>query len=166
MSIENKKFKRTDIHIPITSKQNIHTGAQGDCLYLPVISTLANRTIFDAINDKNEYKETSLNLEYITDNCFQSIIVNDEQKRNPTCYSTSSATFIVSTTSFSNPLDKIVQNDNHMINSNKNIDDGKLTEILHDQQYQISSKQYLILMITISGIILISTSIIIIAFIY
>jgi hypothetical protein len=101
----------------ISISENANQGARGDCLYLPVIS---NRTIFNSTDDKNEYADSSLNFECKTDHCFRSNLASGEPEQKHVCFSTSSATFIVS----SSPPSEITieQNNDNIIHSNTNME--------------------------------------------
>ena len=147
MSIDKDKLWKTDMVTPITSKQNVNTGAQGDCFYLPVISMISNRSSYDSTSDKNEH------LRYVTDNCCRSNLTSNEQ--NDICFSTSSATFIVS--SSSPPVEITLPQDDHIIYSSTDKELSKLTRTFH---HQLWFKQHWMSVVAITGIIVIFITII------
>ena len=146
MSIDNDKFRRAQIVTSTTSKQNVNKGAQGDCLYLPVISMISNSTSYDSSDDK----------EYITDNCFRSNVVRNESKENQVCFSTSSATFIVSSSPPSNKtIEQDAYNIHNMIDSNTNTELLTPTRTFYNPQHRLSFRQHWISVTVITGIIVI-----------
>jgi hypothetical protein len=156
MSIDNDNL---EIITPITSKQNVNTGAQGDCLYLPVISMISHGTSYDF----NDDKESS---EYITDNCFRSNLVINESKESQVCFSTSSATFIVSSTTPSNKTrQQDAYNIHNVIYSDTDMELLTPTRICHDHQHQLWFRQHWISITVITGIIVTFIIIIIITII-
>jgi hypothetical protein len=152
MSIDHDILRKPEIVTPITSKQNVNTGAQGDCLYLPVISMISNSTSYDSSGDK----ESSLNLEYITDNCFRSNLISSESKENQVCFLTSSATFIVPSPPSNKPIQQDAYNTHNMIDSNTSMKLLTSTRTCHDHQQQLwFIRQHWISVTIITGIIVI-----------
>ncbi|CAF2570599.1 unnamed protein product [Rotaria sp. Silwood2] len=165
MSIDNNKLWKTDIITPISSVQNTNnTGARGDCIDLPIISMSSNRTIRDSIDDKNEHLISSVNVENKTDDYYRSKLASGEPEQHQVCFSTSSATFIVSS---SPPLDMTVQDDDHnIIHSTANMELFTHERISNNHQQLLGMKQYWILVTVITGIFIIFITIITISIIY
>jgi hypothetical protein len=97
----------------ISNIDTTNTGDRGDCMYLPVIS---NRTLVNSIDDKNEYTNSSFNFECTKENCFRSNLASGEPEQNQVYFSTSSATFIVSS---SPPSEITIEQNEHNINHSK-----------------------------------------------
>ncbi|CAF0819930.1 unnamed protein product [Rotaria sp. Silwood1] len=168
MSIDNNKLWKTEIITPISSIQNInHTGARGDCVDLPIMSMISNRTICNTIDNKDEHLISSVNFENKTDDYFRSKLASGEPEQHQLCVSTSSATFIVSS---SPPLDMTVQDDDHniqnMIHSTANMELFTHERVSNNHQQLLGIKQYWILVTIITGIFMIFITIVTISIIY
>ncbi len=126
-----------------SSLDKANTGARGDCIYVPVHS---NRIICNSIDDKN----ASLHFDYKTDRCFRSNLASGEPEQNQVCFSTSSATFIVSP-----PSEITIEQKEHTID-----------DIIHSNTNPVSMKDhekhvwYWISVTILIGIIIISIIII------
>ncbi len=131
-----------------SSLDKANTGARGDCVYVPVHS---NRIICNSIDDKN----ASLHFDYKTDRCFRSNLASGEPEQNQVCFSTSSATFIVS------PSSEITKEHtiDDIIHSNTN--PASMKECNNDHEKHVWFKEHWISVTIIIGIIIISIIIII-----
>ncbi|CAF1248228.1 unnamed protein product [Rotaria sordida] len=168
MSIDNNKLWKTEIITPISNIQNTNnTGARGDCVDLPIISMISNRIIHDSIDDKNEHLISSVNFENQIEDYFQSNLACGEPEKHKVCVSTSSATFIVSSSS---PLDMTVQPDDHniqdMIHLHTNRELFMQERIADNHQQSLGIRQYWILATIITGIFMILITIITISIIH
>ena len=136
--------------------ENTNTGARGDCIYLPLISMISERAILDFNDNKTKHSESTVDFEYPTDKCFRSDLASGDPE---VCFSTSSATFIVSSSS---PSEIIIQQDNQNIHnaSNTNMELFPSTRSSNNHQEQLWYKKHWIPMTIIIGIIIIFITII------
>ena len=117
--------------------ENTNTGARGDCFYVPLISPISNTPVNDSNCD--------------TDKCFRSGLASGEPEQHQVCFSTSSATFIVSSSLPSEIT--IEQNDQSLQNSIKsNINRNLFT--WNNQQEQFWFKEHWISLTILTGILM------------
>jgi hypothetical protein len=158
ISIDNNEFWRME---------NTNTGARGDCFYPPLISMTSNRTVLDSTDDKTKHPESTVNFECSKDHYFRSNLASGEPEQHNVCFSTSSATFIVS----SSPPSEITieQNDHnihHIIEPKTTMESSPSTQSSHNYQQQLWFKENWIPVTVIAGMIVIFITVITTTIIY